>query len=231
MNFESFREAPWFDKNFRVTVGGLGNIGSWLSLLLARMGYTLYLYDFDTVEARNVGSQFYGPGDIGMLKTTAMSKHIKEISGNAKVNTFGKYDNDSMVDNIVMSAFDNMEARKIMFNRWLEFQKGKKERPKGEVNIFIDGRSIAEGGYVFAVRSMKDAELYKKELFDDNEIEDQICSFKSTSHNGSMIASIMMSVLINHITNKKAGLTASSPTGRPVPFKIDYQLPLLMFNS
>ena len=69
-------------------------------------------------------------------------------------------------------------------------------------------------------------ELYKKELFVDNEVKDQTCSFKSTSHNGSMIASIITSVLANHITNKKAGKKY-----RSVPFKIDYQLPPFMFNA
>ena len=233
MNFDAFKSAPWFDTKYRVIVGGLGNIGSWTSLLMARMGYELYLYDFDKVEARNVGSQFYGPEDVGKPKGDAMREYIRKVAGNRAINLFGRYDNESLADNIMISAFDNMTARKIMFNKWLDYQMNKKERVKGEVNIFIDGRSLAEGGYVFAVRSPKDAELYKKELFadDDPEVEEQVCSFKSTSHNGSMIASLIMSVLINHITNKKQGITADDPLGRPVPFKIDYQLPLLLFSS
>jgi hypothetical protein len=231
MNFESFKSAPWFDKSFQVIIGGLGNIGSWTTLLFARMGYDLYLYDMDKVEERNVGSQFYSPEDVGKLKTVATHNRIKTTTGNQRINVFGKYDESSLVGNIMISAFDNMKARKIMFEKWLNYQKDKKERPKHEVNIFIDGRSLAEGGYVYAVRSISDAKKYSKELFNDDEVEQQICSYKSTSHNGAMIGSLITSVLINHICNKKAGIVASDPLGRPVPFKIDYQLPLLMFHS
>jgi hypothetical protein len=231
MNFESFKGAPWFDKSFRVIVGGLGNIGSWTTLLLARMGYILYLYDMDKVEERNIGSQFYSPEDVGKLKTLATYDRVRTTTGNRNVNVFNKYDGSSLVDNIMIAAFDNMKARKIMFEKWLNYQKAKKERPKHEVNIFIDGRSLAEGGYVYAVRSMADAKKYSEELFTDGEVEEQVCSYKSTSHNGAMIGSLITSVLINHICNKKAGIVASDPLGRPVPFKIDYQLPLLMFHS
>ena len=87
MNFEAFQDAPWFDSSFRVTIGGLGNIGSWTSLLLARMGYELYLYDYDTVEYRNIGSQFYNSLDVGKRKDVAMQTHIQHLTGNRKNKT------------------------------------------------------------------------------------------------------------------------------------------------
>lgn len=226
MNFEAFKNAPWFDSSYRVIIGGLGNIGSWTSLLMSRMGYELYLYDFDVVEHRNVGSQFYGPIDVGLSKTDAMKKHIQTIAGNQKVNLMGKYGEDSLADNIMISCFDNMVARKIMFNKWLKFQLAKENRDPSEVNIFIDGRTLAESGTVYAVKSRTDVEKYKDHLFDDSEAEQQPCSLKSTSHNGSMVASLITSVLANHISNKK------DKTGmkiREVPFMIDYQLQILNF--
>jgi len=231
MNFEAFKNAPWFDSSYRVVIGGLGNIGSWTSLLMSRMGYELYLYDFDKVEHRNVGSQFYGPQDVDTLKTVAMKKHIYSITGNSKVNLMGKYDKDSLVDNIMISCFDNMIARKIMFNKWLEYQSSKPFRDptlqsQQEVNIFIDGRTLAESGTVYAVKSRSNAKEYKEHLFSDKEAEEQPCSLKSTSHNGSMIASIITSILANHIANKKdkTGLKI-----REVPFMVDYQLQILNF--
>ncbi len=226
MNFEAFKSAPWFDSSYRVIIGGLGNIGSWTSLLLARMGYELYLYDFDKVEHRNVGSQFYGPQDVGLDKTTAMKKHIHTIAGNDKVNLMGKYDDQSLADNIMISCFDNMIARKVMFTKWLNYQLTKPVRDPSEVNIFIDGRTLAESGTVYAVKSRSDVEKYKKCLFSDEEAEEQPCSLKSTSHNGSMIASLITSTLANHIANKKdvTGLKV-----RHVPFATDYQLQILNF--
>ena len=224
MNFDSFKDAPWFDDSYTVTIGGLGNIGSWTSLLLARMGYSLYLYDYDIVEARNVGSQFYCIDDIGKTKTLAMRDHINNLTSNYKINLFGKYERESLASDIMISCFDNMKARKLMFEKWLEYQTSKKVRHPKEVNIFIDGRSQAEVGYVFTVKSRSEAKRYKEYLFQDDDIPDAECSFKSTSHNGSMIASIITTTLANHITNKKTG-----KKGRVVPFMIDYQLPIVNY--
>lgn len=224
MNFEAFKDAPWFDSSYSVIIGGLGNIGSWTSLLLARMGYELYLYEYDIVEARNVGSQFYGSKDIGKSKGHAMQQHIYNISGNSKINLFNKFEESSMAGNIMISCFDNMEARKVMFNKWLHYQNTKKVRDPKEVNIFIDGRSEAEVGYVFSVKSRSEAEKYAADLFTDDSISDAECSFKSTSHNGAMIGSLITTMLANHITNKKAGNKM-----RSVPYMIDYQLPIFNF--
>ena len=224
MNFDAFKDAPWFDNSYKVIIGGLGNIGSWTSLLLARMGYELYLYDNDVVEARNVGSQFYSMNDLGKLKTTAMKDHIINLTGNRKLNLFSKYEESGVVGDIMISCFDNMEARKVMFNKWLHYQKNKKLRTPTDVNIFIDGRSQAEIGYVFSVKGRKEAERYMNELFNDEDVEDAECSFKSTSHNGSLIGSLITTVLANHITNKKQGAKH-----RVVPFMIDYQLPIINF--
>lgn len=225
MNFESFKNAPWFGNNFKPVIGGLGNIGSWTALLLARLGYELYLYDMDIVEPRNVGSQLYSFDDVGLKKNYALSKRIKDITNNHAIHSFEKYDEGALVADIMISCFDNMKARKIMFERWLNHQLTKVKQ-EGEVNIFIDGRSLAETGTVFAVKSKSDAERYKKELFEDSEVEDQVCSFKSTGHNGAMIGSLITSVLVNHIANKVTGQKL-----RDVPFRIDYQLPIMAFST
>jgi len=190
------------------------------------MGYELYLYDNDIVEARNVGAQFYSMSDLGKTKTEAMRQHIINLTGNRNLNLFSKYEESSVVGDIMISCFDNMEARKIMFNKWLHYQKNKTARSPMDVNIFIDGRSQAETGYVFTVKGRKEADRYARELFsdDDPDVEDAECSFKSTSHNGSMIGSLITTVLANHITNKKQG-----GKHRVVPYMIDYQLPILNF--
>lgn len=231
MNFEAFKGAPWFNTDYDVTIGGLGNIGSWTALVLSRLGYRLYLYDFDTVEHRNVSSQLYSPSDVGQLKTVATRNRIIDISGNQHVQTFERYGEHSMSTNIMISAFDNMEARKIMFDNWLSYQKSKTERPEREVNIFIDGRSLAEGGQVFAIRGMAEAKKYQEEyLFSDEEAQEGVCSYKSTSHSGTLISSIISSVLVNHISNRMQGFGRTTPGARHIPFKTEYQLPLFMFE-
>ena len=55
-NTSRFSSAIWYEavKNKRVILAGLGGIGSWVALLLARMKISgLILYDFDNVEEVN----------------------------------------------------------------------------------------------------------------------------------------------------------------------------------
>jgi hypothetical protein len=237
MNFDSFSTAPWFDHKvvYHAGIGGIGNIGSWTSLMLSRMGFKLFLFDMDNIELRNISSQLYPRSHIGTLKTHSMVKTIKELTGTShNIIALGKYDEDSPIFDISIAVFDNMKARKIMFDKWVDFQNtkrqeilaGTREKIEGEVNMFIDGRSLAELGIVYAINSPKDVERYKEELFDDDEVEDQVCSFKSTSHNGMMVASVITALITNQITNKKFGKNF-----RSVPFKVEFELPVLSFRT
>ena len=48
---------------------GNGGIGSWVSLLLCKMGCSnIHLYDEDTVEEHNIASQFFKLEDLGKEK-------------------------------------------------------------------------------------------------------------------------------------------------------------------
>src|SRR5690606_37333700 len=184
MNFDSFSTAHWFDSSYSVIIGGVGNIGSWTSFLLSRMGYQIILYDMDTIEQRNLGSQLYRVSDVGKKKVESLRDTIRVFSGNSKVSIFQEYNESSMTGNIVISCFDNMAARQIMFDKWVAHQEdkikkvksGEREKDPTEVNIFIDGRSLAETGIVYAVKSPHDVKRYKEEFFNDSEVEPQVCS-------------------------------------------------------
>jgi hypothetical protein len=51
-----FSSAPWYSPGIEVFLGGVGGIGSWLALLLARQEANLYIFDFDRIEETNLGS-------------------------------------------------------------------------------------------------------------------------------------------------------------------------------
>ena len=115
-----------------------------------------------------------------------------------------------------------MEARKILFNLW----KRKFIPARNRYNpIFIDGRLNAEQFQVFFVTPDK-AELYEKHLFDDSEVPDLPCSYKYTSHTACMIASVMVNGFTNWLANEKIGADF-----RELPFKITYDLPLMLFDK
>ena len=68
------RFSGLFDlKDIRVTLIGLGGIGSWTLLGLAKMGVQhLSAYDPDKVSPENVATQLYGQDMIGYPKAEAI---------------------------------------------------------------------------------------------------------------------------------------------------------------
>lgn len=210
-----FSDADWYGDMPEVSIGGVGGIGSWLAVLLSRLGVYSYIHDMDTVDETNMGGQLYGTDMIGLTKEEAVEKMVTMLS-DGSVEKMGMFTEDSFVSEITFSAFDNMKARKLMFEAW-------KNNPDRE--IFIDGRMLMEQGMVFAVTPDR-IEEYEKHLFNDDEVEDVACSAKATSHSGAIIAGLMVSLFTNYLVNKKAGVEI-----RELPFKFDYNIHLMMFNE
>jgi hypothetical protein len=222
-----FKDAPWYGTEETIVLGGLGGIGSWVSLFLSRLGYTIYGYDFDEYDRTNMAGQFVATSNIGHNKAVVAAEYAKTFSENHNFIPMGKFTKgESMVGNITIAAFDNMESRKAMFEAWKEMQLSKTERPLGEVNIFIDGRLLMEGFQIYVVNTMNRMKLYEETLFDDSDVPDLPCSAKATSHCGAMIGAMITSTLTNQITNKKLNVPV-----RDVPFNINMDIPLLMFET
>ena len=218
-----FRDSPWFSENVPVIIGGAGGIGSWLALFLARQASDIYLYDADNYEEVNMAGQFCKSSDIGKPKTQATKENIYDFTANRNVSCFGLYEPSSMSNDIMFSGFDNMKARKIMFENWVTYVGDSKE-PRENVALFIDGRLNAEEAEIYVVTPNKIDE-YRKTLFDDSEASPQNCSYKSTTHCSAIIAGLMVAAYNNVVTNHNMKLDY-----RVVPFSIKYQLPLLNFE-
>ena len=114
-------------KAARVAIAGLGGLGSNIAVLLARTGVGhLFLVDFDTVEPSNLNRQSYYVSHLGLSKTEAMSRQLREINPFLTVETqqvrvtgdnaaalFSGYD-------VVCEAFDNPESKAALINAMLE---------------------------------------------------------------------------------------------------------------
>lgn len=76
--------------NSRVAVFGIGGVGGYVVEALARSGIgTLDIIDSDTVSETNINRQIIATeATIGMYKTEAAEKRIKEINPNAVVNSY-----------------------------------------------------------------------------------------------------------------------------------------------
>jgi len=71
----------------RIHIIGCGSVGSTVAELLARFGLTkLTLYDFDTVEPRNLANQMFRQEHIGKPKVEALADMLCEINPEFKNN-------------------------------------------------------------------------------------------------------------------------------------------------
>ena len=222
------KDFPWFEKKTDIVVIGLGGIGSWISLMLSRIGHNLYLFDDDNLEAHNIGSQLYDKKYVGMRKSQAIRAQIRNFSMDfIQMNIFGRYDENSISNHTVFLALDNMETRRIAVEKWyqqyIEGKEGNASRPN--VPILIDGRLEGEQGIIYALKSEKDYKRWMDEFFDDSEVDDGVCTMRATSYNGAMIAANMVALFNNHRAN-----TLTETDIRVVPYKIEYGFPGFVYD-
>lgn len=201
-----FRDASWFTKvdeyQIPIIIGGVGGIGSWLTLLLSRvvnLETPIIIYDMDRVEDVNLAGQLYEVADIGKSKTDAVKLVAGRFANKRNILCEGRYDTSSLSSPVMFSAFDNMSSRRMMFDNWKKQAEGYKE------SIFIDGRLLAEQLQVFFVTPDR-IPLYEKHLFNDNEVADLSCSYKQTSHFAAAIAAKMVQGFTNWFVQETAEL-------------------------
>lgn len=218
--YDRFKDAPWFPKNEEVClIGGAGGIGSWLSFFLSKTGFRPVVYDDDIIEEHNIGGQLFRVKDIGDPKVVAVSNIISEFCGDT-INVFQqKIDQTTTSHYFCFSAFDNMKARRDLFEVWKRSIANCTVTP-----IFIDGRLEMEQLQIFCV-TPENVERYEKFLFEDSEVEDAPCTMKQTSHSAAMIASHMTGFFTNHITN-----IYEREVFRDVPFYYEFFIPLTLTN-
>ena len=224
-----FSGASWFEaaKGVSATIAGVGGIGSWTSLLLSRISTSIRinLYDDDKVEVVNLAGQMFSSNQVGLYKVYAAQEVIRYFSGSyCNAAPLRITSTSNIYDNIVICGFDNMEARKLLYNKWKALAKSFSTEQQGEF-LFIDGRMNAEEFQIFSIIGDDDYNMkrYEEEfLFSDAEVAPAVCSYKQTTYCASMIASFMVNSLVNFLSNQNL---ENMP--RQVPFYINYDAQLM----
>ena len=201
-----FSGATWFKKALDVTVEvcGVGGIGSYVSMYLSRIGTPITVRDFDTVERVNMAGQLFPISCVGMTKVRAIEKVCKGFAPESSITLMGERVTESTIlqSNIVFSCFDNMTARKVLFDLWLK--KCEEVSTSNNPGLFIDGRLAAESYQIYII-PFTDKDRIKtyqeKYLFSDEEMDKTLCSYKQTTHMAAMITSRMVMYFTNYLHN------------------------------
>ena len=188
-----FSAAPFVTEPLDIVLGGLGGVGAYVAFYLSRLQHNLFCYEFDVVEDINLDCQFFRYSDLGKPKATAVSEACYEYSRKT-ITRLGKYELNSFVGPIVFAMFDNMKARKFMFEKWCELE---------SKQVFVDTRLQAEEFQIFFIQNKpEDIELYRASLRDDSEIPDLPCSYKQTGHYAGMVATQAVALFCNYLANQ-----------------------------
>lgn len=90
---------------------GIGAMGSRVADLLVRLGVgELHIWDFDTVEAKNITNQLYTAKQVGLKKEEALRLLMLEINPNIIIHEHGKWDN-KILSGYVFLCVDSIELR------------------------------------------------------------------------------------------------------------------------
>lgn len=226
-----FSDAIWYDEiqEKEVIIAGVGGIGSYVAFLLSRMRpERLIIYDDDIVEAANMSGQLYRTGDINQHKVDAISNMMYSYSNYSNVISLrSKYTEDSHISDIMICGFDNMEARRVFFSNWLRRVSTLPLEDRAKC-LFIDGRLAAEELQVLAIQGDDEYSIdkYQKDwLFSDAEADATVCSYKQTTFMANMIASIMVNIFVNFVSNQCDPILP-----RDVPFFTSYAADTMYFK-
>jgi tRNA A37 threonylcarbamoyladenosine dehydratase len=173
---------------FPIHVIGAGGIGSWTTLLLAKMGCkNINVYDFDVVEEHNTASQFFKPSQLGLSKLDALEENVFEQTGIKILKMQGNNLEEKIDSGLVIFALDSMERRIELGNVF-----------KDKDLMIIDGRMGGTQMEVYSAHSSR----YLSTTIDPALASQEPCTRKAISFNCACIGG-MIANQTRHYANKK----------------------------
>jgi molybdopterin-synthase adenylyltransferase len=175
-----------------VTLIGLGSIGSITGLALSKMGVVgITAYDADVVEAHNWSNQMYSDDDIGMYKAVAFRQLLETYGGQTPNAVAARYV-DQPLSEVVISAVDSMESRKIIW---------KAVRKQPVVRLYIDARMGLETLDVHAIHTniKSDRVEYAATLVPDDQALQEPCTARSVCYTPLMAAAVICNLIKRYV--------------------------------
>ena len=178
----------------RVALIGVGTIGSWLALTLARMQVPLALYDNDGIEAHNLATQAYTTRHAGRKKVAAIASQINELAEGLSIEAIPEhYTGQRDKADIFVSCVDSIDARREIAQAMIAREYDKP---------IIDGRVGAEQLEVYYFTNPSDWLAQLPAAADDDP-----CGARFTAYTAVICAGIMAA----HVKALLVGKGASIP--------------------
>lgn len=220
-NVARFSGADWAEliRAFRISILGCGGIGSWTALSIARFRpLSMDIHDMDTVERVNMAGQLFGASHVGLYKPIAVANTLS-LFADYYPNTYEQaVDAATVLAPITICGFDNMEARKVAFEKWVSMYGGNQNA------LFMDGRMSADTIQIYAITGDDAAaiEKYRAEaLFSDSTADTTVCSLKQTTYVAMMMGGLMGNLLVAFTKSDLLGM----------PYLTEYDSTTMVFKS
>lgn len=195
-----------------IIIVGVGSIGSYATLALAKLGFTnILVIDDGIVEEENISPQLYRLSDIGRPKVDALKTQVRMMTGSdlrvfngrmesmgddltskalaemmtAQHNEANKDPNASIKPAVIIMACDSMQARSNIFEYVSEMWSSDKD-------YYIDARMAIEFLTIYSFNHTKEnREAYKMTLFSDADAVQEACTNKAISYTSAIAGGLI----------------------------------------
>lgn len=177
---------------------GAGAIGSFTTMLLAKMGAEdITVWDMDTVSVENMSCQLYRFKDIGTPKVLALRELVQEFT-NVVIKPMQKEWTAQTVQEtrgIVISAVDSMAVRKALFDFC---------QKDFRVKFFIDSRMGAETALLYCMnpQNAQDRTSYANTFYTDENSVQEKCTAKATTYTASLLSGMVVKTVKDLLTQE-----------------------------
>ena len=176
-----------------VFIVGVGGIGGYLSVLLAKMGIEkITVVDFDAVEETNVATQVHGNKYLYWPKVAAVRDQVFDVNPECVLTVFEEKFDDNMLlggeETVVVTAVDSLPVRHEVVKAWC-WTGNTKKGPR----LLVDPRMALEACEVnlFTNKQLGSEEFarYYAALKDEH-TEPLPCGAKAVAYKGSFAATM-----------------------------------------
>lgn len=189
---EIFNAEEW---DTPIHVIGAGATGSWLVLMLAKLGIKgefINVWDFDEVESHNIPNQLFGIDDVGSFKVQALYESVKEQT-KAEIAMYPQKYERQRLSGFVFLMVDSMAERKRIWETSIKM--------KSAVKHLVEPRMGLNMSRIYNVTpmDMEHIKRYEDTYYDDDEAEVSACGTSITVVTSAIsTASACVRQLINY---------------------------------